>query len=61
MIDINRLELDIAGIVGRQSLLRTEIDTIVVDKTGEPLDGVQVSAIPDFRSGTGGRGTEFGS
>ncbi len=26
---------------------------VVVDKAGEPLEGVQVSAFPDFRSGTG--------
>jgi len=34
MIDIDRLEVDIAGIVGRQSLLRAEIDNIVADLRG---------------------------
>jgi len=32
---------------------------VVVDKTGEPLEGVQVSAFPDFRSGTGGDPMQF--
>ena len=34
MIDIDRLEGDIASIVGRQSLLRAEIDNIVADLRG---------------------------
>ena len=34
MIDIDRLEVDIASIVGRQSLLRAEIDNIVADLRG---------------------------
>jgi hypothetical protein len=32
---------------------------VVVDKTGEPIEGVQVSAMPDFRSGTGGDPMQF--
>ncbi|MEZ4403744.1 MAG: carboxypeptidase-like regulatory domain-containing protein [Kofleriaceae bacterium] len=32
---------------------------IVVDKAGEPVEGVQVSAFPDFRSGTGGDPSQF--
>ncbi len=32
---------------------------VVVDKAGEPLEGVQVSAFPDFRSGTGGDPAQF--
>lgn len=40
MIDIDRLEVDISGIVGRQSLLRAEIDSIVTDLRGTRPGGV---------------------
>lgn len=32
---------------------------VVVDKNGEPLEGVQVSALPDFRAGSGGDPAQF--
>jgi uncharacterized GH25 family protein len=44
---------DVAGIELVVDVTGT-IAGVVVDPAGEPIDGVQVSALPDFRSGGGG-------
>ena len=51
-----------AGDVGKLTLTIDQTGTIagvVVDKTGTPLEGVQVSALPDFRTGSGGDPMQF--
>ena len=56
--DVDASAGDVKGVVLTIDQTGT-IAGVVVDKAGEPIEGVQVTAMPDFRSGTAGDPMQF--